>query len=156
MEIAFPLQRQQVFFPCPPIDDDDITKGAHFLTHLIPRCANCFVNESHRWRKGWHDDVLGRDVSLCNPCGLKFLRNSFCSRCHKIYGARDLKNKEVWLTCVECKRGVHVECDKTPTTTHMVFFVCHLCMSKKLTERINAWNAWNVWNERNAWNQRNE
>lgn len=94
--------------PCSP----DVFVGAYLVSHLQPRCENCNTPETPQWRKGWHSEILGRNVILCNACGLKYNKNQYCPYCYYVYyKEEDKKDIDSWVACDECQRWVHIECE---------------------------------------------
>ena len=95
--------------PCSP----DVLLGAYLISHLQQRCENCGISNTPQWRKGWYSTILNRSVVLCNACGLKYNKNQFCPYCMYVYYKEvDKKSKNTWLTCEQCHRWVHIECER--------------------------------------------
>jgi hypothetical protein len=90
---------------------EDINRGAIFLTHLKPHCENCNAYETPQWRKGWFNETLQHNIELCNACGLKFAKGQYCPYCKFIYGKEHTKSPQDWLSCVQCGRLTHLECE---------------------------------------------
>lgn len=89
---------------------DDVVFGAYLMSHLRSHCENCGTFDTPQWRKGWFSNVLNHSVLLCNACGLKFHKGQFCPYCHYVYG-KENKISEGWITCDDCGRWVHEECE---------------------------------------------
>lgn len=98
----------------------DLVVGAHLLHHMQKHCANCDTPSTPLWRKGWEDVVLGHSVSLCNACGLKFLKEQYCHYCMFVYNMTDVRyQKDKWIACSKCRKCTHVDCEKRFGTVHV-------------------------------------
>lgn len=88
--------------------------GAHLLYNMQKHCANCGTPSTPLWRKGWEDNVLGRSLSLCNACGLKYAKNQYCPYCMFVYKLNvDVhSHRAEWVACSTCPRWVHAQCEK--------------------------------------------
>ncbi|RYD91227.1 MAG: hypothetical protein EOP54_22765 [Sphingobacteriales bacterium] len=51
---------------------DDIEEGVHLLRHLRKHCELCRTYKTPMWRKGWSCIILGKRITLCNACGLRY------------------------------------------------------------------------------------
>jgi len=91
--------------------DPDILLGAYLMSHLRQHCENCGTFVTPQWRKGWFSEVLNHSVLLCNACGLKFHKGQFCTYCKFVYGKEQKLSSSIWLTCDQCGRCVHRECE---------------------------------------------
>lgn len=92
---------------------EDVLVGAFFLQHLHPYCENCGASDTPQWRKGWVSSLLGREVLLCNACGLKYHKGQFCPHCKFVYGKEhDRHVRNSWLRCVQCSRWTHGKCEE--------------------------------------------
>jgi len=105
----------------------EIDKAAHRLNHLRKKCAFCEVENSPMWRKGWYDDELDKDMSLCNAHGLRYNKNQYCSVCRWIYLAKEVNPAE-WLYCRLCKTWTHRQCDQN---NQLDPYVCIDCRNEK-------------------------
>ena len=95
----------------PSLDDEIL--GAYFISSLCNRCEQCGTTQTPQWRKGWYSKLLNRAVILCNACGLKYSKYQYCPYCNYIYyKGEDWNSKYVWISCDNCPRWVHVDCEK--------------------------------------------
>jgi hypothetical protein len=93
------------------IEDEDLLLGAYLISHLKPSCEHCGVTETAQWRRGYFEPVLNRQIMLCNKCGIKYHKSQFCPYCKYIYGKETDKDQSIWLTCNDCGRWVHSQCE---------------------------------------------
>lgn len=112
------------------INDED-SNCAFLLLHLKPFCEACGSTETPQWRKGWHSDILGKKITLCNKCGLKYVKNQFCPYCMKIYSFECGRkfDSTIWIKCCSCNRLVHRKCEfvQKRTTTFKPKFYSYVC-----------------------------
>ena len=106
--LKFQPESQAISAPMSP----DVSFGALLMSHLRNHCESCWTVDTPQWRKGWYSPILGRVVLLCNACGLKYHKNQFCSYCKFVYGKEIDKTSPKFITCTECEKCVHVECEK--------------------------------------------
>ena len=89
----------------------DVVWGAYLLQHLHTFCENCKAISTPRWRKGWNQEWLGKQVTLCNACGLQYNHNHFCNYCFGIYNKKEARKSGCWLTCLMCTELTHIRCE---------------------------------------------
>ena len=105
----------------------DLEYGAELLCYLKRHCSSCGVLSTPLWRKGWFDTNIGRYVSLCNACGLKYSKNQYCPICKYVYNIREdvFSHRHKWIICTSCDRYTHVDC--VQDNVNVVDYVCIEC-----------------------------
>lgn len=92
------------------VDEWEDVEAAYLLYTVGKRCANCLVDQSPVWRRGWYDALSHSNVFLCNACGLKYLKKQYCPYCCAVYCVGDLGTGAHWIQCQGCLSHCHVKC----------------------------------------------
>ncbi len=91
--------------------DHFVDEATYLLIHMYKYCEACKTDSTSYWRKGWHNDILGNRVHLCNACGIKFRKERFCPYCYVIYNKIEVDPQQCWMACGTCDRWIHTECE---------------------------------------------
>ena len=85
------------------------SKGEGKWKSASKRCANaaCAATGTPLWRQGWADGA-GGNATLCNACGIKFAKGTFCTLCFSIPTGRS--DGCLWIVCDGCSAWMHLQC----------------------------------------------
>eukprot|EP00743_Colponemidia_sp_Colp-15_P004358 GILK01004701.1.p1 GENE.GILK01004701.1~~GILK01004701.1.p1 ORF type:complete len:359 (+),score=38.03 GILK01004701.1:129-1079(+) len=108
------------------------------LQRIVCTNVKCNRSDSSQWKEGW--EMNGQRVPLCNACGIRFSKGSFCPWCYQIYKENepDESEENPWLGCDYCPKWVHLQCELDNSKLSKVDsknYRCPECVKKGITKR---------------------